>query len=97
MSNLSFEWDPKKATSNAAKHGVSFDEAQTVFSDPHALLIPDPDHSVVENRFVLMGMSANLRVLVVVHCLRKQGSVIRIISARRAGTNEKQPYLARLP
>ena len=96
MSNLSFEWDPRKAASNAAKHGVSFDEAQTVFSDPHALLIPDPDHSVVENRFILMGMSANLRVLVVVHCLRKQDSVIRIISARRAGTNEKQPYLARL-
>ena len=97
MSNLSFEWDPKKAASNAAKHGVSFDEAQTVFSDPHALLIPDPDHSAVESRFILMGMSATLRVLVVVHCLRKQSSVIRIISARRAGTKEKQPYLARLP
>jgi hypothetical protein len=97
MSNLSFEWDSKKAASNAAKHGVSFEEAQTVFSDPHALVISDPDHSILENRFILMGMSANLRVLVVVHCLRKQGSMIRIISARRAGTKEKQPYLARLP
>ena len=97
MSNISFEWDSKKAASNAAKHGVSFDEAQTVFSDPHALVISDPDHSIVENRFILMGMSANLRVLIVVHCLRKQGSMIRIISARRAGTKEKQPYLARLP
>ncbi len=97
MSNLSFEWDSKKATSNAAKHGVSFDEAQTVFSDPHALLIPDPDHSAVENRFLLMGMSATLCELVVVHCLQKQGSVVRIISDRRAGTKEKQPYVARLP
>ena len=97
MSNLSFEWDSKKAASNAAKHGVSFEEAQTVFSDPHALVISDPDHSILENRFILMGMSANLRVLVVVHCLRKQGSMIRIISAWRAGTKEKQPYLARLP
>jgi uncharacterized protein len=97
MSNLSFEWDSKKAASNAAKHGVSFEEAQTVFSDPHALVISDPDHSILVNRFILMGMSANLRVLVVVHCLRKQGSMIRIISARRAGTKEKQPYLARLP
>jgi uncharacterized DUF497 family protein len=97
MSDLSFEWDSRKAALNAAKHGVSFDEAQTVFSDPHALVISDPDHSIVESRFILMGRSANLRVLVVVHCLRKQGSVIRIISARRAGTKEKQPYLARLP
>jgi hypothetical protein len=53
MSNISFEWDSKKAASNAAKHGVSFDEAQTVFSDPHALVISDPDHSIVENRFIL--------------------------------------------
>jgi uncharacterized DUF497 family protein len=93
MNALSFEWDPKKAHSNAAKHGITFDEAKSVFYDENALIIPDPDHSIAEERFVIMGMSSSLRVLVVVHCLRKNNQVIRIISARKAGTKEKQPYM----
>lgn len=93
MSELSFEWDTKKAAQNEAKHGVTFDEAKTVFYDERALVIPDPDHSKVEERFVIMGMSALSRVLVAVHCFRSNHNVIRIISARRAGTKEMQPYV----
>ena len=93
MSNLFFEWDPKKAASNAAKHGVSFEEAKTVFYDEDALVIPDPEHSLDEERFIIMGRSSKPRILVVVHCFRKTGSSIRIISARRAGTKELQPYM----
>jgi uncharacterized protein len=93
MNELSFEWESKKAELNKAKHGVSFDEAKTVFYDEMALIIPDPDHSKTEERFVIMGMSALSRVLVVVHCFRANNNVIRIISARRAGTKEKQPYV----
>ena len=93
MNELSFEWDHKKAESNEAKHGVSFDEAKTVFYDERALVIPDPDHSKLEDRFVIMGMSSLSRVLVVVHCLRADNNVIRIISARKAGTKEMQPYV----
>jgi uncharacterized DUF497 family protein len=93
MSNLFFEWDPKKAASNAAKHGVSFEEAKTVFYDEDALVILDPEHSLDEERFIIMGRSSKPRILVVVHCFRKTGSSIRIISARRAGTKEQQPYL----
>ena len=92
MSSISFEWDSSKAAANAKKHGVSFEEAKTVFYDEHALVIPDPDHSVTEDRFLIMGLSAELRVVVVVHCFRKGGSSIRVISARRAGTKEQQPY-----
>ncbi len=93
MSELSFEWDPRKAASNTAKHGVSFEEAKTVFYDEDALVIPDPEHSLDEERFIIMGRSSKPRTLVVVHCFRKTGSSIRIISARRAGTKEQQPYL----
>jgi uncharacterized DUF497 family protein len=92
MTELSFEWDAKKAKSNEAKHGVSFDEAKTVFYDERALVIPDPDHSAAEERFVIIGMSALSRVLVVVHCFRSSNHMIRIISARKAGTKEMQPY-----
>jgi uncharacterized protein len=93
MTELSFEWDSKKAKSNEAKHGVSFDEAKTVFFDERALVIPDPDHSKIEERFVILGISALSRVLVVVHCFRSNNNVIRIISARKAGTKEMQPYV----
>ena len=92
MNEISFEWDSSKAASNAKKHGVSFEQARTVFYDEHALLIPDPDHSTTEDRFIIMGLSSALRVLVIVHCFRKSGSSIRVISARRAGTKEQQPY-----
>lgn len=92
MSEVRFEWDPRKAAANAAKHGVTFDEARSVFYDEDALLIDDPDHSKSEERFILMGSSVHARVLVVVHCYRRSASVIRLISARRAGTKEQKPY-----
>jgi uncharacterized DUF497 family protein len=92
MNELSFEWDPRKAVTNATKHGISFEEAETVFYDEDALVIDDPDHSQNEDRFIIMGLSRKERMLVVVHCFRKQGASIRIISARKAGTKEQQPY-----
>ena len=95
MTDLRFEWDPKKAFSNEKKHGIAFTEAQTVFLDQDALVIPDPDHSQVENRFIILGLSNKDRALVVVHCFRTDGEVIRIISARRAGTKEQKPYWER--
>jgi uncharacterized DUF497 family protein len=91
MDSLHFEWDPGKATLNERKHGISFEEAQSVFSDDRARLIDDPDHSEDEERFILLGLSSSLRVLVVVHCYRARGNVIRIISARKA-TREEQRY-----
>jgi uncharacterized protein len=92
LDNLHFEWDPGKATLNERKHGVSFQEAQSVFSDDRARLIDDPDHSEHEERFILLGLSSNLRVLVVVHCYRASANVIRIISARRATREEQRHY-----
>jgi uncharacterized protein len=89
---LRFEWDPKKAASNEKKHGVSFEEARTVFFDENAKLIDDPDHSEDEERFVLLGISSLLRVMVVCHCYREQGNLIRIISARKASTHESKQY-----
>jgi len=67
LSSLRFEWDPRKSTSNFRSHGVSFEDASTVFVDDNAILINDPDHSLVEDRFILMGLSASLRVLIVCH------------------------------
>ncbi|MCZ8112921.1 MAG: BrnT family toxin [Rubrivivax sp.] len=92
MSSLRFEWDPKKATLNLRKHGVSFEDAQAAFSDENGLLIDDPDHSEEEDRFVLLGLSQSLRLLVVVHCYRSEGKVIRIISARKADAQERSIY-----
>ena len=89
---LRFEWDPKKAAANFRKHGVSFEDAETVFADEHAKLIDDPDHSDEEDRFVLLGLSSSLRVLVVCHCYRADGNVIRIISARKAASHERNSY-----
>ena len=95
MSAIEFEWDPAKAASNLRKHGVAFEEARTVFEDDEALLLPDPEHSDREERFVLMGLSAALRVLVVVHCERDDGSTIRSISARKADRGERADDAAR--
>ena len=96
MADLRFEWDPAKARSNLRKHGISFDEAETAFSDEYALVLPDPDHSsTTEERLVLIGLSAALRVLVVVHCELENGNVIRLISARRATRSERAQYDAR--
>lgn len=93
--SLEFEWSPAKATANVRKHGVHFEEARTVFEDDEALLIPDPEHSIGEERFILLGLSAALRVLVVVHCERLDGAVIRIISARKADRAERATYASR--
>ena len=90
--SIQFEWDPKKAHANLRKHKVSFEDARSVFSDERALLIDDPDHSDEEDRFVLLGLSHSLRVLVVVHCYRAEGRVIRIISARKADADEQALY-----
>lgn len=94
MADLRFEWDPAKAAANLRKHGVSFEEAETAFSDERGLLLDDPDHSEAEDRFVLIGMSAVLRVLVVCHAQRVGGDTIRLISARRADSTERLDYAA---
>ena len=92
MAELRFEWDPSKSAANKRKHGVAFEEAESAFADDHALLIDDPGHSDTEDRFVLLGLSAKLRVLVVVHCYRKADAIIRIMSARKATKPEQQRY-----
>lgn len=91
MDELRFVWARSKAASNLKKHGVSFEEAQAVFSDEFARLIPDPDHSDEEDRFLLLGLGSKLRLLIVCHCYR-DGDVIRIISARKASKPERQQY-----
>ena len=91
MANLEFEWDPRKEASNIKKHGVSFDEAKTVFTDQFARLIADPEHSEDEDRFILMGTSIHSRLLIVCHCIRTNDS-IRIISARKADRGERKIY-----
>jgi uncharacterized DUF497 family protein len=96
VAELRFSWDPQKARSNERKHGVSFEEAQTVFSDEHGLLLEDPDPDDPEERFVLIGLSSALRLLLVCHCLREGGESIRIISARRASKPEGKQYWERL-
>jgi uncharacterized DUF497 family protein len=93
MDDLRFVWDPRKARDNAQKHGVTFEEAQTVFFDDYALLTGDPDHSEDEDRFLLLGVSSVLRILVVCHCYRESDSVIRIISARKADKDERREYI----
>ena len=85
-------WDESKNKINKKKHGISFEEAQSVFLDEAARLISDPDHSQSEERFVLMGMSAKLRILVVVHVYRENDEAIRIISARKATKSEQKKY-----
>jgi len=91
VNGLRFEWDATKAASNQRQHGVSFEEAETAFADERGRLIADPDHSDEEDRFILMGMSVHLRLLVVCHCYR-HGDTIRIISARRANRSERKQY-----
>jgi uncharacterized protein len=95
MSSLQFEWDEAKAASNSKKHEVTFEEAKSVFSDERGKLINDPDHSEDEDRFVLLGMSVALRVLVVVHCYRTEDQIIRLISARKASKSEAKFYTQR--
>lgn len=92
MGELRFEWDPRKAAANLRRHGVSFTEAETAFTDEQGLLIDDPEHSAAEDRFILLGMSAAMRLLVVVHCYRADDRVIRLISARKAERQERRQY-----
>ena len=92
MNELRFEWHSTKSAVNAKKHGISFEEAKSVFSDENAKLISDPDHSDDEDRFILLGISIRLRTLVVCHCYRGDDNIIRIISARKASTSESNKY-----
>lgn len=92
MSDLTFEWDNRKNAENRRKHGVSFEEAQTVFYDDRAVFQEDPDDEQDEDRFLLLGLSAGLRTLVVCHCYREADDVIRIISARKAHREERRDY-----
>lgn len=92
MPELMFAWDRRKNRANIKKYRVSFEEAETVFKDENAIHYFDPDHSEDENRFILLGLSARLRVLVVCHCFRESELVIRIISARRADKSEGRSY-----
>jgi uncharacterized DUF497 family protein len=88
---LRFTWDPRKASANLRKHGVSFDEATTAFADPLSIIIPDPDHSDDETRFILVGQSLSQRILVVIHAERSE-AVIRLVSARLASRRERHIY-----
>ena len=92
MKEIDFEWDVRKASINLKKHGVSFREAKSVFYDENGLHMPDPDHSSDEDRFVLIGMSQHIRMVVVCHCYRKNDSIIRLISARKATKQERSSY-----
>ena len=92
MISLRFGWEPRKASANEKKHGVSFEEAKSVFYDENARLISDPDHSEDEDRFILLGVSHSPRVILVCHCYRNEGNVIRIISARKATPKESKAY-----
>ncbi len=95
MPGLRIEWDESKNRANVRKHKISFQEAATIFYDERALLLADPDHSEEEDRFILLGLSATLRLLVVCHCYRRRDASIRIISARKATKPEAAVYADR--
>ena len=92
MDTIKFEWDENKNRLNQQKHGISFDEAKTVFYDEEALVIDDPEHSEEEERFIILGLSKRANLLVVCHCYRASETVIRIISARKATKTESEFY-----
>jgi len=92
MKEIRFTWDDTKAKTNLLKHKISFNEASSVFSDDNARLLYDPDHSLEEERFVLLGISYKLKILIVVHCKKDENTEIRIISARKASKKEQQQY-----
>jgi len=95
MAELRFEWDPKKNRENRRRHKVSFEEAETACADEHGLLTADPEHSEDEGRFIFLGLSATLRLLVVCHTYREQDELIRLISARKADRSERAQYSRR--
>ena len=88
-----FDWDENKNRINLEKHGIAFEEASTVFFDDRAILFDDPEHSIDEDRFLLLGMSETARVCIVCHCYRESDTVIRIISARQATRKEEERYV----
>jgi len=92
MSELHFEWDSEKAKANLDKHGVSFEEAMSVFYDEAAIEFYDDEHSEWEDRFLLLGLSSDMKLLLVCHCYRSEEGVIRLISARKATKNEAKHY-----
>ncbi len=92
VEGLQFAWDSNKNSVNKQKHGLSFEEAVTAFRDENAVVFADPDHSELEDRYLLLGVSSQLRVLVVCHCYRQNDEVIRIISARKANKKEQASY-----
>lgn len=92
MKSIRFEWDENKNASNQKKHKISFDEAKTVFYDEEARIINDPEHSEEEERFIILGLSKKINLLVVCHCYRESETVIRIISARKATRSETKQY-----
>jgi uncharacterized DUF497 family protein len=92
MNSIKFSWDERKNRTNQQNHGIFFEEAQTVFYDNMARLIDDPDHSLDEDRFILLGMSQNLRLIAVCHAYDEEEHLIRIISARKATKKEQQLY-----
>lgn len=92
MGNVQFSWDARKARANLLKHGVSFEEAESVFLDEDARLMDDPDHSEGEDRFLLLGYSSRARCLIVSHCYRESEDLIRLISARHATPREEETY-----
>ena len=93
MNEIKFEWDEKKNKSNQKKHGVSFEEAKSVFYDERAIEFYDFDHSHVEERFLLLGLSSKFRILLICHCFKEENGIIRIISARKATKNEQKEYI----
>ncbi len=92
MKTISFLWDTTKADKNLKKHKIAFEEAKTVFNDPNARMIFDIEHSIDEDRFILLGISSGLNLLVVCHCYKEKGMIIRIISARKANKQEQKQY-----
>jgi len=92
MTEIQFNWDKNKNLINQRKHNIAFEEAVSVFWDEEALIIDDPDHSESEDRFIILGISANANLLVVCHCYRENDTIIRIISARRATKTETVFY-----
>jgi uncharacterized protein len=97
MNELEFEWNPLKAEANQRKHGITFEEAESAFYDEYARLIPDPDHSIGEERFLLLGVSEVFQLLTVVHLYKENDRLIRIISARPATKYERNQYEEFLP
>lgn len=92
MKNISFEWDENKNQINRRKHGIDFEEAKTIFYDDNAILFDDPEHSVEEERFLILGISKYENLCIVSHCYRSDDNIIRIISARKATKNEVKTY-----